>query len=508
MKNYETNIKKILDILLNTPRYLTLDYIAHNVGLSKRSVQNYLASIDEWIKQNGLLYTNVIRKQGQGVKISINAADRLKIEKLLYSKHFSVYSDDNKRRLDIINKLIILEEDITIKSLAEQFYVSRSNIISDLEWVKEWLASYKLELYKTQRKGIVIRGSEVSHRNAIAGYFDLYEPTESDEGIRKKHDRIQEKTLKSLIKVYTRDTIETTQKIIESAEKEFDFIMTEDYFTSLLTHIVISISRFMLGNTVSSEFIPPDDEEFPVYITETAEFIVKCLEAEFGIEVSDIEKTYICIHLVGFNALSAQQSANTEMPKEIKHLALELIKSIDSQLNTYFIRDKQLFFGLSLHLKSKIFRLKKEVYYKKTTSFELLDNNVDIYNAADKAGELYHKICGVEPDEEEIFNITCYFLLSLHRNMNKLKALLICNDGVTSRFELMNFIQKAFPLIEITDCCTIYQLEYQKISENNFIISTEAVDGLDRPVADLSAIDKANYTALIAEFIDRIEHSH
>ena len=504
MKSYESNIKKILEVLLNNPLYMTLDFIAQSVGLSKRSVQNYLADIDSWILKNGLLHTRIIRKQGKGVQIDADAMDRMKIKKLLCGKSLSIYSDDNRRRFDIIKMLVIMEEDITIKSLAEHFYVGRSIIASDLEWVKEWLASYKLELFITQRKGIVTRGSEVSYRNAIAGYFDSFGLAENGEAIvLKKRSRIHEKNFLNLTKIYPEDTVKKVKRIIESAEKEFDFFLTEDYYTSLLTHIVISISRFINGNVVPPEFSPPDDETYPAFVMETAEYIAKRLEAVFNIRVPEIEKTYICIHLVGFNALSAEQSANTEMPKKIKQLALELIKAVDSQMGTRFISDKILFFGLCMHLKSKIFRLQKDVYYRKTSNFQLGDNNVDIYNAVGEASNLYHEICGVRPDEEEMLNITCYFLFSLHRNLRKTKALLICNNGIAERMEFMDLIEKALPSVDVADCCTTYELKLLTISEYDFIISMEAVEALEKPVADLSAVDRSNYIGFILDFVNK-----
>ena len=506
VNRYEVSFKKMMEVLLENPHYLTLDFMAQSIELSKRSIQNYLADMDRWIFRNGLLHTQIIRKQGQGIMIETDAMDRLKIEKLLCGKSLSIYSDDNKRRLDIIKKLIIQEEDITIKSLAEQFYVSRKVILSDLEWVKEWMVSYRLELFITQRKGIVTRGSEVSYRNAIAGYFDSYESVAAGETIVfKKQGRLQEKNFQNLIKIYPEDTVEKVKRVIESAEKKFDFFLTEDYYTSLLTHIVISISRFINGNTVSPEFMPPDDEDFPSFVMETAEYIARRLEAVFNIEVSDMERTYICIHLVGFNALSAEQSANAEMPKEIKLLALELIKAVDSQMNTSFISDKLLFFGLCMHLKSKVFRLQKDVYYKKTSSFQLLDSYVDIYKTIGKASNLYHEICGVKPDEEELLNITCYFLLSLHRNLRKPKALLTCNDGIIECMVFMDFIEKALPSIDIADCCTTYQLKFLTISEYDFIISMEAMEFTGKPVIDLSMTDKSNYAEVVLDFINKMD---
>lgn len=491
---------------MRDPRYFTLDFIAREVAISKRSVQNYLASIDSWIENNGLFHTQIIRKPGQGVRVSADEMDRLKIEKLLSGKSLSIHVDDNKRRLEIIRKLIILEEDITIKSLSEQFYTSRAATVEDLEWIKDWLASYKLELFITQRKGIGTRGGEVSYRNAIAGYFDSCESLENDKAVLlKKRGRLQEKGFQNLMEIYPEDTVAKVKRVIEAAEKKYEFFLSEDYFTSLLTHLVISISRFTSGNTVSAEFAPPDDEEFPPFLVETAQYIAEHLERMFNIKVPAMERTYICIHLAGFNAQSAEHSSVNRMPKEITHLALELINSVDLQLNRKFLADNQLFFGLCLHLKSKIYRLKKDVYYKNNSNFKFPDDSIDIYKAVEAASGLFQEICGVAADQEEILNISCYFLLSSHRNLHKYKMLLICNDGVIERLELVEEIEKAFPLFTTGDCCTTYQLTYQKMKEYDFIISTEAIESPERPVIDLSRAERSDFMRIIQDFMNKMK---
>jgi mannitol operon transcriptional antiterminator len=505
MKSFERKNKNIIDALLSASDYLTLEEISKTVGLSKRSVQNHLEDIDKWIENNVLKRTRILRKQGHGVKINTNVTDRRKIEKLLGGKSMSTYNYDNTRRLDIIKKLIFPEENITVKYLAEQYHVTRQLIAADLEWVEGWLHSYRIDLDVTQRNGVVIQGSEVSRRNAIAGYFYSYGIMENaGEIIRSKHGRFDEKSFQNLIKVYPEDNIEKIKGIIEMAEKKFGFFLNDDYYESLITHIVIGISRLMNGNTVSPEFAPPEDEKFPDYITETADYIMKLLEDVFDVVVPDMEKAYICIHLIGFNALSVEQSAKGEMPTEIVHLTMEIIKDVDSRMKTNFSGDKLLFFELCLHLKSTIFRIQRDVYHKISYDYQLPDVGVAIYNAVEKAGRLYQEICRVEPEEEEILSVTCYFLLSMQRNLRKPKALLIYNGGIIERMKFMDLIAKTVQTIDVTNCCTTYQLNFLTLNDYDCIISKEAIALQDKPVIDLSETDSGNYNKVIMDFLTKV----
>jgi len=181
---------------------------------------------------------------------------------------------------------------------------------------------------------------------------------------------------------------------------------------------------------------------------------------------------------------------------------LELIKAVDSRMGTKFISDELLFFGLCLHLKSFVYRFRNNVYYKKTSQFQLTDSNLNIYNAVIQAGGLYNEICGVKPDEEELLNLTCYLLLSLRRNIRRPKAMLVCNEGILERMELMDTLANSLPSVDIADCCTTYQLKLLSLNEFDFLISTEVVEDLDKPIAGLSSLDRSEYADYIVSFIN------
>jgi len=504
LKNYEVVVRKIISVFMRNTHYVTLDYLAQNVGISKRSVQNYLSVIDSWIMQNGLLNTKVIRKPGHGILLGTDVTDRVKIEKLLDGESLSVYDDDNSRRFDIIKKLIIIKEQTTVRSLSEQFYVSRSTIQADLQWVRQWLQEYKLEVVLTRRGGISVRGDEVLYRKAIAGYVDSYRLiADADSMVFRRRNLIYDECLKNLTAVCPEDSIQKIKIIIESSEQKFHFFLTDDYFAALLTHLAIGVSRLLSGNTVSEEFYPPDDEEFPDLVMETAEYIALCLESVFDISLSNVERTYISIHLVGVNAFSPDDSENVKIQKNIRYLATMILGDIDSHLGMSFSGDKFLYFDLCLHLKATVFRLQKDIYQRKISQFQLTESDASLYDAVVKASRYYWEVCGVVPDEAELLNVTCYLLLSIRRNMRKTKALLICSDGITKRLELMDFIGKELPSIEVADCCTVYQFKNVGSSDFDFIISTENVQSPGKPMIVLESIDRSDYADSIMSFLEK-----
>lgn len=164
--------------MLESNTYLTLDFLSQQVGISKRSIQNYMYKLEVWLTDMGLNKIELLKKQGYGIKLLINSKDRKRLENLLDTEKLSLYDDGVLRRLEMLKALIFSNDEFTIQFFADQYYISRTVILKDLEWVSQWLMKFGLKLFKTQRRGIGIIGNEVARRNAIAGFFDIYKTKE------------------------------------------------------------------------------------------------------------------------------------------------------------------------------------------------------------------------------------------------------------------------------------------------------------------------------------------
>ena len=312
--------------------------------------------------------------------------------------------------------------------------------------------------------------------------------------------RLDEKNLQNLSKVYPRDTILKIGRIIEDAEREFDFILLDNFYTTLLTHMVISVERIRNGNSVQKEFLPPD-EDYPPLETSTAEFIAKRLRTVFGFKISKSEKAYICIHLIGYNAFSVSKDWNLPFPQKVEHLAISIIEDVDRQIGTEYRKDRLLFMGLCLHLQVAVYRLKVTAYTNRSLSGSLPNSWGKIYKAVRVASRYYTEICGVDPDEEELIGVACFFLLAERRMSCRVRALLVSNLGIVARMELLNELEQKIPELDITDSCVVQQYHDWPNKRHNFVITTEELEDDQAVIADLSKCSRAKYVPVLKEFI-------
>ena len=378
MRHSEKTMRKMLLALLEQEDFATRSSLSQTFGISKRSVQNYLNRADGWLAEHQLLNIRIVKKQGYGIRLELGEADRQTLATLLNNQYFTLADGSADRRIELLRSLIFSREELTIQFQADSFYASRFVILSDLDWAENWLAQYRLRLFKTQGRGIGVAGDEVARRSAIAGFFDLCERREPAAVGQADPVRLAKDRLEKMEQIYTEEDIKKVCGILEEAEREFDFFMGSEYFTSLATHITISVFRLRHGRQISKEFLPPDGE-FPQQEMNTPRFIAGRLAETFQIRLPESECTYICIHLMSYNAFQSQIEKERKIPENVELLALQLIEAVDAETGGRFVSDKVLFFGLLAHLQGAIYQQKENPGARTKPSIQLPESCRELY---------------------------------------------------------------------------------------------------------------------------------
>ena len=140
MRHSEKTMRKMLLALLERDDFITLSSLSQTLDISKRSVQNYLNKADGWLMEHELSSIRIVKKQGYGIRLELDAAGRQALTTLLNNQYFTLADGSADRRIELLRSLIFSREELTIQFLADSFYVSRFVILSDLDWAENWLA--------------------------------------------------------------------------------------------------------------------------------------------------------------------------------------------------------------------------------------------------------------------------------------------------------------------------------------------------------------------------------
>ncbi len=505
MKNQsQIRALEIISLLLGSSDYISVKDIAQKLNVSARTIRIDIEKLDEHISEcfnSEELY--IERKSGSGIRLKSKSPDfnlsELDIKSLATDK---LQTDNSTRRLEIMNMMINSNEELTTQFLADQYYVSKSTILKDLDWINRWLKQYNLEVEKKQNKGVYILGSEKDIRNAIVAILQLgnINPEISSAKIQKSMEAKQRSNkYDEIIKIYPRINVDEIGNIIHNAEKEFAFFMPEEHYNSMFTHLVISIGRLLKGIKVDdeSELIEGQCNDIE---TQVARYIVSRLEKEFNISIPQAEFAYICMHLMGLNIYSGTDRMNVDdallsIPSNVKTLVYEIVRHVGNILNMDFTEDKILFLGLMFYLKTSIFRLKNNasIGFSKEISFD--DTFQKIYMAVWTTDTLYKKYAKVTVNipSDEILEVSRYFLIAIERKWHKNKAIIISDTSLQAALEIRNQLTKHIPKLQVVDICSYYQLNLRNHDNYRFIISTMPLSYKNKPVLQVPAkLDKDN----------------
>lgn len=505
MKNQsQIRALEIISLLLGSSDYISVKDIAQKLNVSARTIRMDIEKLDEHISEcfnSEELY--IERKSGSGIRLKSKSPDfslsELDIKSLAADK---LQTDNSTRRLEIMNMMINSNEELTTQFLADQYYVSKSTILKDLDWINRWLKQYNLEVEKKQNKGVYILGSEKDIRNAIVAILQLgnINPELSSAKIQKSMEAKQHSNkYDEIVKIYPRINVDEIGNIIHNAEKEFAFFMPEEHYNSMFTHLVISIGRLLKGIKVDdeSELIEGQCNDIE---TQVARYIVSRLEKEFNISIPQAEFAYICMHLMGLNIYSGTDRMNVDdallsIPSNVKTLVYEIVRHVGNILNMDFTEDKILFLGLMFYLKTSIFRLKNNanIGFSKEISFD--DTFQKIYMAVWTTDTLYKKYANVTVNipSDEILEVSRYFLIAIERKWHKNKAIIISDTSLQAALEIRNQLTKHIPKMQVVDICSYYQLNLRNHDNYRFIISTMPLSYKNKPVLQVPAkLDKDN----------------
>lgn len=474
-----TRLKKLLKMLLNSKRLITIDKIAKSLGVSNKTIRNDLDKLNNCIEKEGLL---LVRKRGVGV--GIEGSDEIKVlflkniddKDIIYIEPFS----PKQRKAYILKKLLLAEEDVVPKDLAKELYVSVNTIYKDLNKVEKWLKEHKLNLYR-KRSYIEIIGDEEDYRKAFSCFmskikeFDEFKKLE-DIFQYDNDSRIDESTLKQLKTIVELD-YKRIEKLLEVLEKELSFKFSQEAFINLIIHMVISIKRLQEGKDIimSSTILNSINytEEF-----KCTQKMCKEMEKLSGIKVPESEIGYITLHILGSKVYEKEledfnfhfeESNELELPMMISR---EIIKIASNALMIDLTKDEKFLNGLVLHLRPTINRLKYGLTLKNPILDEIKENYPEIYGVSWMTSVVFEKYLGVKIPESEIGYIAIHIGAAVERNKEKIRTLVVCHTGIGTSQLLLAKLRRRFPELEIIGVKSSTKLNNSALDNINLIVST------------------------------------
>lgn len=506
-------MKQIFRALLEEKEPISIKHLAEKTGISKRTVQRELESVNEVLLPYGMEFAS---KTGVGVWLAGDAAARagLLAEAASSDEYAASSKEDRRKRL----VLEILREK-TLRKLyyySRKFGVSEATISTDLEAVEAWLSHQGLSMARKPGSGIEVEGTEENYRRAIRFFIGenidtkLFRQLYDGDGGENYAASLQKNHLGRLL---DKEILRRVHECLEGMDNQRMDNLTENAYDGLVIHLAIAINRILQQDViqVTGEWQEkmPRDEDYRL-----AEDIAAELEAEFEVSIPQLEIAYICLHLKGAKHEKIQFPGREERmelaDRELRQFVNDLIDAYDGQQAYLLKQDDEFMQGLLAHLQPTIVRLVHGMSIQNPVLADIKENYSEIYARCQRAAQVLADKVGRSVPEEEIGFLAVHFGAALVRlegrkeQIRKVQVAVVCSSGIGLSRLMAAKLEKVFKdRLEMTTYGK-HDITPAVEAKIDFIISSLQLEAVQVPVVYvnplLSEADIGEIRCLIYQF--------
>lgn len=432
-------MKQILQVLLKEKEPISIKQLAEKTGISKRTVQRELESVNDVLLPYGMEFAS---KTGVGVWLDGEEAARAELRADAASSDEYAASSKEDRRKRLVLEILREKGLRKLYYYSRKFGVSEATISTDLEAVEAWLSRQGLLMVRKPGSGIEVEGTEENYRRAIRFFIGenidtklfrhLYDSEVGDDyaaSIQKKH----------LGKLLDKEILRRVHECLEGMDNERMDSLTENAYDGLVIHLAIAINRILQQDVIQvtgdwQEKLPRDEDY------RLAEDIAAELEAEFEVSIPRLEIAYICLHLKGAKHEKIQLPGRGDRMelagRELQQFVNDLIDAYDGQQAYLLKQDDEFMQGLLAHLQPTIVRLVHGMSIQNPVLEDIKENYGDIYARCQQVAEVLAAKVGKKVPEEEIGFLAVHFGAALVRlegrkeQIRKVQVAVVCSSGI------------------------------------------------------------------------------
>ncbi|EFR96747.1 PRD domain-containing protein [Listeria ivanovii FSL F6-596] len=459
--------QKIVHMLYLRMSFISGRELGEALAVTPRTIRNDIKAINPLLQVAG---NQIESLPGVGYRLIIKDEKALQ-EALLDNKtgqsNMNIVPLFAEDRANYIIRYLLLKNDyVKLETLAEELFVSKSTINSDILEVKEKLTNYSLSVEKRAGYGIRISGTEL----AIRFCYSRYLLAESATPLITETERnfFQDVSLEKML------------EIVVSNIAKYNIHMTDISVKNLIIHIAIAVSRVKDNCYITATDL--EDIEFSMSELRAAQNIMKEIELAEGIHFPESEISYILLHL---SAKNWKSDFNNYREYIIVDKILEQIK----RLYGYdFRQDQKMVSNIALHLKPAINRIKFKMNIQNPYLENLKENYPFAFELGLVAKEVLETELKTDVNEAEAGYLAIHFLYGLDKEFvhNKQKVLIVCASGLGTSQLLESKVRKQFASsLEIVGVYSFKDYK-TKATTCDFVISTVPLQSKLHPVIQVS----------------------
>jgi len=460
-------LAQLFDMLQNET--LPQDELAQRLSVSTRTVRADITALNALLASYGAQF---ILSRGNGYQLKIDDATRFNSLQTDRPRALRIPRSGQERVHYLVVRFLTSAFSLKLEDLADEWFVSRATLQSDMAEVRDWLQRYHLTLETRPRHGMKLFGSEMAIRACLTDL--LWELAQQD----AHNPLLTEEAL-------NRGVPEQLETLLNQCFTRHHIRLTDEGELFIRLYCAVAVRRISEGYPLS-EFTADDGDE-NVHLA--AREIAATLQQLAQKPLAPSEEAWLRVHIAGRQVQEIAPSAINADDDEA--LVNYILGFINTHYNYNLQNDAQLHADLLTHIKTMITRVRYQIMIPNP----LLDNIKQHYPMAWDmtlaAVSGWGKYTPWTISENEIGFLVLHIGVGLERHYNigyqrQPRVLLVCDAGNAMARMIEAVLQRKYPQIDVTSTVTLRDYEQRESISEDFVIATARISDKDKPVVTIA----------------------
>jgi len=444
---------------------LPQDELAQRLSVSTRTVRADISALNALLAGNGAQF---ILSRGNGYQLKIDDPARYQLLQDSHPRMLRIPRTGPERVHYLVVRFLTSAFSLKLEDLADEWFVSRATLQSDMAEVREWFHRYRLTLETRPRHGMKLFGSEMAIRACLTDL--LWQLAQQD----NLNPLVTEVALNAGVP-------EQLAAVLHETFTRHHIRLTDEGELFLRLYGAVTVRRISEGYPLP-EF---NAEEVAENVRDAARDIASAIARLADKTLAPSEVTWLGVHIAARQVQEISPSAINADDEEA--LVNYILRYINTHYNYNLLDDAQLHADLLTHIKTMITRVRYQIMIPNP----LLDNIKQHYPMAWDmtlaAVSSWGKYTPYAISENEIGFLVLHIGVGLERHYNigyqrQPRVMLVCDAGNAMVRMIEAVLQRKYPQIEVTRVLTLREYEQCESISEDFVISTARVGEKAKPV--------------------------
>ncbi|WP_304458780.1 BglG family transcription antiterminator [Alicyclobacillus sendaiensis] len=454
---------------------------ARRLDVSRRTLQRDLRAVAGWLRS----FRGRIESQGGRLCLVASPQELARIEAALGPVNARTVAFTPRQRAALLALWLLAEQGpLKLAYLGKVLDAAPASLSGDLNDLAPWLRARRMTLVRRQGFGVLVEGSEVARREAMADIvYEQLSPYQLARMITREGDLshpvarwlvqcVQEPMLRAIA-----DAVEVVLGAVEPPVEEAD--RAEVWLYAVIQCLRVARGGLVQGTDLGEGARPGDVALAKDLLTSVAQ------AAGLPRLAVEPEIRYMARHLAGLRVRLDDDFRLLPSNVTALDLAHRFVRAVEEITQLPFASDHLLVSGLAQHLAPALDRVRARLPIRNPLLEMVKARYPDLFAAATSAADEVFAAHGLRLPDEEIGFLTMHLGASRERQLaeEKWRAVMVCPHGLSSARLLASRVRKELPEIAVQEVASAASAAH---CDADLVLSTVPLPESDVPVVVVS----------------------